>query len=764
MVPATITLRTIRIDQVRVLAAEVVGAAALLLSAPPAALAQSMSPVAPTSAPVAARPWMNKALSPDERADLLLLEMSREEKLQLLHGPMGRARFGSPKPDGALGSAGYIPGIARLGIPALQEADAGVGVTNPADTRPGDGATALPSVTAVGATWNPTLAYESGALLGDEAFRKGFNVMLAGGANIIRDPRNGRAFEYPSEDPLLTGVMAGATIRGIQSSGVVSTVKHFALNNQETGRFLVDVQVDKAAARESDLLAFEIAIEKGDPASVMCSYNLVNGAHACGNDWLLNKVLKRDWGYRGWVMSDWGGVHGTDSLLHGLDQESGEQFDKEIYFGAALARFVSADKAYADRADDAVRRILRSLFAVGLMDRPAKPSAIDYAAHARMIRAIEGEGIVMLRNQANMLPLANAKRIAIIGGVAEFAVIAGGGSSYVTAIEGPGIQLPAMGVSLNGTTRYMIYHPSSPMRALQEAMPTVELIPVDGGYPAAAAEAARKADVAIIFATQWATEGIDVPDLSLPNGQDALIEAVAKANPRTVVVLETNGPVKLPWADRVSAILASWYPGGQGGPAIADILTGRVNPSGHLPVTFVKDERQLPRPVIDGPRDASLYPSAAGQTFATRYAEGSDVGYRWSATKGLTPQYPFGFGLSYTQFRFADLRVSGGKDVTISFSARNIGDRAGKAVPQIYLTGMPGGASMRLLGWKKLMLAPGENQTITITPDKRLLSRFDEKLGKWVMDKGAYTIMLGSSANDVSEQASVSVESDTIKP
>jgi beta-glucosidase len=722
------------------------------------------APVAALPDTVAARPWLDKAQTPDKRAELLLQAMTLEEKVRILHGPMGRARFGSPKPEGALGSAGYVPGVPRLGIPDLQEADAGVGVTNPADTRPGDGATALPSVTAVGATWNPSLAYESGAVLGDESFRKGFNVMLAGGANIIRDPRNGRGFEYPSEDPLLTGIIAGATIRGVQSAGVASTIKHFALNNQETGRYLVDVRVDKSAARESDLLAFQIAIENGRPASVMCSYNLLNGAHTCGNDWLLNDVLKRDWAYPGWVMSDWGAVHGTDHLLAGLDQESGEQFDKEVYFGRPLEALAKSDKRYATRVDDAARRILRSLFAVGLMDRPVKIAPIDYAAHARSIRAIEGEGIVLLRNTANLLPLANVKRIAVIGGMAEFAVLAGGGSSYVTAIEGPGVQVPAMGVSLNGTTRYQVYHPSSPLRALQEALPSIEIVAVDGGSPTAAAEAARKADVAIIFATQWGTEGIDVPDLALPNGQEGLIEAVAAANPRSVVVLETSGPVTMPWADKVGAILASWYPGGQGGPAIADVLTGRVNPSGHLPVTFPKSEGDLPRSKIDGPRDASLYPTATGQTFPTVYSEGADVGYKWFARKKLPTQYPFGHGLSYTSFEYSNLEVSGGKELTVAFTVRNTGKLTGKAVPQVYLTARPGGPELRLLGWEKISLVPGERRTVTITPDKRLLASFDETARTWTVAKGNYAVAVGYSAESFAEHGAADLDATVLAP
>jgi beta-glucosidase len=270
--------------------------------------------------------------------------------------------------------------------------------------------------------------------------------------------------------------------------------------------------------------------------------------------------------------------------------------------------------------------------------------------------------------------------------------------------------------------------------------------------------------VAIIFATQWGTEGIDVPDLALPNGQEGLIEAVAAANPRSVVVLETSGPVTMPWADKVGAILASWYPGGQGGPAIADVLTGRVNPSGHLPVTFPKSEGDLPRSKIDGPRDASLYPTATGQTFPTVYSEGADVGYKWFARKKLPTQYPFGHGLSYTSFEYSNLEVSGGKELTVAFTVRNTGKLTGKAVPQVYLTARPGGPELRLLGWEKISLVPGERRTVTITPDKRLLASFDETARTWTVAKGNYAVAIGYSAESFAEHGAAELDATVLAP
>jgi beta-glucosidase len=717
-----------------------------------------------TAGTAASPPWMNKTLDPDQRATLLEAQMTTDEKLTLVHGPMGRARLGIPKPERALGSAGFIPGIKRLGIPDLQEADASVGVTNPGNIRPGDGATAFPSIMAMAATWSRALAYQSGVALGNESWSKGFNVLLAGGINLMREPRNGRTFEYAGEDPLLAGLLSGDAIRGIQSQNVVSTIKHFAFNNQESARFFVDATIGNAAARESDLLAFQIGIETGKPGSVMCAYNLVNGHQACDSDWLLNQVLKRDWAYPGWVMSDWGAVHSTSSALNGLDQESGEQLDRAVYFGAPLTDAVRKDPAYRARLDDMVHRILRTLFAVGVMDRPAKLSPIDYQANGKASQAVAEGGIVLLKNQAGLLPLKGARRIAVIGGQAQFGVPSGGGSSQTIAIEGPGLQMPVMGTGVLGTPRLMVYHPSSPLDALHQILPDVTLMVDDGRYPENAARLAREADVAIIFATQWTTESYDVPDLSLPSGQDALIAAVAAANPRTVVVLETGGPVLMPWLDKVGAVLEAWYPGGRGGPAIANVLTGRVNPSGRLPVSFPASIEQLPRPAIVGAGIDGERPPLGTKPLPLPYREGADVGYRWYARQKLQPLFPFGYGLSFTQFSYSDLAVRGGSDLSISFTVRNDGKVAGEDVPQVYLTSLAGAPELRLIGWEKLALAPGESRKVTMTADRRLLGRFDDKAHLWRVPAGRYEVGLGTSAANLGARATATMAGLTVKP
>lgn len=382
---------------------------------------------------------------PEARAAAIVGKMDGAEKTILTHGimPLPIGDNPPPVPADAIPGAGYVAGIPRLGIPALRETDASLGVSYVFGLRK-DGATALPSGLAMGATWNPELIRSGGAMIGAEARAKGFNVLLAGGANLMRDPRNGRTFEYLSEDPLLTGTLVGNAIAGIQSNHIISTIKHFALNGQETGRKFVDARIADAAARESDLLAFQLGIEIGQPGAVMCAYNRVNGAPACANDWLLNQVLKRDWRYKGFVMSDWGAVPGLSAAMSGLDQQSGAQLDKELYFGPRLDNAARTDAAHMARLDDMNRRILWAVYANGLDTNPARPgAAIDFAVHAEVAAEVARQGIVLLRNERNALPLtAAAKHIAVIGGYADSGVLSGAGSSQVQGRDGPAVTIP----------------------------------------------------------------------------------------------------------------------------------------------------------------------------------------------------------------------------------------------------------------------------------------------------------------------------------
>ncbi|MGR4865634.1 beta-glucosidase [Caulobacter sp. LARHSG274] len=707
----------------------------------------------------AGRPWMDPKLSPDERARLLDQQLTLDERIGLVHGPMAMPFKIKEIPKGAIGSAGYIAGVERLGIPALQESDASLGVTNPLGLRPGDGATALPSGLALAATFNPKLAYEGGVLVGGEARAKGFNVQLAGGVNLARDPRNGRNFEYLGEDPLLAGTLAGESIRGIQSQHVISTVKHFALNGQETNRHWANSVIDEAAHRESDLLAFQIAIEKGQPGAVMCAYNLVNGDYSCGNDHLLNGVLKGDWAYKGWVMSDWGAVHATDYAAKGLDQQSGEQLDDQVWFGAPLKAAVENGQIPAERLSDMTRRILRSMFAAGLFDVPAAKGEIDYPAHAEVARSVAQEGIVLLKNRSGLLPLAKtARTIAVIGGHADAGVLSGGGSSQVVAPGGAKVSIPLGGEGMMAAFRNQVFHPSAPLAAIRAEAPDAQVTFNDGRYLASAVAAAKAADLVIVFGNQWMGEGEDAPDLSLPDGQDALIAAVTAANPNSIVVLQTGGPVAMPWLDQAGAVLAAWYSGAKGGEAIADVLFGEVDASGRLPVTFPTAITQYPRAVQPGLGLPEKTP------FDVPYTEGADVGYRRFAATGEKPLFPFGYGLSYTRFAYANLKVTGGQTLSVGFDVTNTGTRPGKDAPQVYLTSVAGKPSQRLIGFEKVALKPGETRHVTVTADPRLLAAFDAAGRRWSVAGGDYQVAVGASSADLSLKGSARLKARSIKP
>lgn len=725
---------------------------------------------AQTEAAASARPWMNKSLSPEKRADLLLAAMTQDEKFAILHGPMAMPlgpQF--PMPKGAVGSAGYIPGNERLGIPAQQESDASLGVTNPGKIRGAeDYSTALPSSLALAATFNPEIARAGGVMVGTEARSKGLNVMLAGGVNLARDPRGGRNFEYLGEDPLLAGVLGGESIKGIQSTGMVSTIKHFALNDQEHLRMTVDSVIGEAAARESDLLAFQIAIERGQPGSVMCSYNLVNGAYGCDNDWLLNTVLKKDWGYKGYVMSDWGAVHRVETAINGLDQQSGEQLDEQVWFDKPLREALAAGKVTQARIDDMARRILYAMFANGLFDNPAVKGPVDFAAHGKVAQQEAEEGIVLLRNEGNILPLAaSAQKIVVIGGHADAGVPAGTGSSQVTTpyVAGPAgpfgapRTVPIGGEGMMAMMSSVVFHPSAPLAAIRERMKGKTVGFDNGLYPEAAAAKAKEAELAIVFVYQPQGEGQDVPNMSLPWGQDALIEAVAAANPNTIVVLQTGGPVHMPWAGKVRGVLQAWYAGQKGGEAIARVLFGEVNPSGRLPMSWPVDESQLPRPVIPGTGLPEGSPARVDYTI-----EGSDVGYRWFARQGTAPRYWFGHGLSYTGFSYANLAVSGGKTVTATVDVTNSGAKAGSDVVQLYLTDKPGGAKRRLIGFQKIALAPGETKKVTLTADPRLLADYDEKAKGWRIAAGSYAVVIGKDAGTMAVSGTAKLTAQQLKP
>ena len=701
---------------------------------------------ASTAMPAAAQ---DRGAAASARAERTLEAMTPEEKTVLTVGIMPiKLTPTSPEPPAeAVPGAGYITGIPRLGVPALLETDASLGVSYVFGLRK-DGATALPSGLAQAATWNPELTEQGGRMIGAEARAKGFNVLLAGGVNLMRDPRNGRNFEYFGEDPLLAGTLAGHAIRGVQSNHIIATIKHFALNGQETARKEVDSVISPANAHESDLLAFKIGIEIGNPGAVMCAYNKVNGHSACDNDWLLNKVLKQAWGYKGFVMSDWGAVPSLGTALNGLDQQSGSELDKDVFFAAKLGAAAKADPAYARRLDDMNRRILWAVYDNGLVENPVKPGgAIDFKAHGDVAEAVARQGIVLLRNARGVLPLAaSAKRIAVIGGYANSGVLSGAGSSQVQGEGGAAVNVPQGGEDDFSPFLFEAYHRSVPIKAIRAAAPQAQVNYRSGRYISEAVTQAKAADIAIVFATQWSSEGFDQPDLSLPNGQDALIAAVAAANPNTIVVLETGGPVLMPWLDKTAAVLEAWYPGARGAEAIAAVLFGQANPSGKLPITFPTGIDQLPRATIEGfdtvEPDFAGAPDVHGQRLVADYnIEGANLGYRWNAGKGQKALFPFGYGLSYTRFAADALKTDGAKATA---RVTNTGKRAGATVAQLYLVSRAGKPVQRLVGFQRVELAAGQGKAVAMTIDPRLLADWRE--GSWVLAPGDYGFALGEDA------------------
>lgn len=690
---------------------------------------------------------------PAARAARTESQMTDEERVTLTLGHLTSQTPGRPAPPPeARPGAGYIPGIPRLGIPALYETDASLGVTWIGGAR-GNGGTQLPSGIAQGATWNVDLVERGGRMIGSEARAMGYNVMLAGGINLMRDPRNGRTFEYLGEDPLHSGLLGGAAVRGIQSNNIVSTVKHFAINPQETGRAFMNTVIAEDALRESDLLAFEIAIEQGDPGSVMCAYNATNGAQSCGNRFLLTQVLREDWDFPGFVMSDWGAVDALDYALTGLDQQSGSGIDPQPFFGEPLKQAAQNDPAYRERLGEMVRRILYAIYDNGLDEHPASSGgAIDAEANAAVALEVARQGIVLLANPKGILPLgADVKSIAVIGGHADAGTPVGGGSSKVLGDGGPSITVPFLrdGTAAFGFMIDQDFNRSAPLAAIRAAAPGATVRFRDGRYPAEAALAASQADVAIVFANQYQTEGFDLPDLSLPDGQDALIEAVARANPNTIVVLQTGGPVRMPWKDSVAGIVEAWYSGARGGEAIADILFGKANPSGRLPVTFPQSEAQLPRPELDGL--GTIEPNfvgvgAPGQTLDVDYdIEGSDLGYRWYARQGLEPLFPLGHGLSYTTFAHESLEITReGDRLVASFTIRNTGQRDGADVPQIYLAEVGGRPMRRLAGFARVQLEAGEARRLEIPLEWRVIGEWED--GDWRIAPGRYRFVLARDA------------------
>jgi beta-glucosidase len=625
--------------------------------------------------------------------------------------------------------------------------------------------TALPANVAAAASWDPDAAFEFGALIGRELRAQGFNMSLGGGTNLTRDPRNGRTFEYLGEDPVLAGTLVAKLIEGTQSAHVIGDIKHYALNDQESGRNSVNITISKRAARESDLLAFEIGVTKGHPAAVMCSYNRVNGDFACENQWLLNDVLKKAWKFPGFVLSDWGGTHSAEKAsAAGLDNEEPGDF----FFSAKFKSGVQAGTIPTAELDEHVHRILRSMFAAGVIDYPRQRSVIDPFAGFETSRRIEEGGIVLLKNERAVLPLnaARLRSIAVIGSHADVGMISGGGSAQVDPIGGNAIDPPG-----KGATHWQeeIWFPTSPLKAIQARAPKATVKYDPGTDPAAAAAAAKGADVAVVFAYMWASEGMDLKSLTLPHDQDAVIAAVAAANPHTIVVLETGNPVTMPWVSAPAAILEAWFAGSDGANAVGNVLFGSVNPSGKLPNTFPKSDADLPHPTLTMPPPESDHfngPASPEQwakglpPFQVTYDEGAKVGYKWYDAEKKPVLFPFGFGLSYTTYRYSGLQVTPGDTVKATFTVTNTGVREGSEIAEVYamLPDAAGEPFKRLVGFTKIKLDAKAKQTVTVDIDPKYLSIFEEAKDGWTLVSGDYTILVGGSSQDLPLKAVVSLK------
>ena len=708
--------------------------------------------------------WMNTALSPDERAALVVKEMTLDEKISLLHGT-GMKGLGpmSPLSVKSNGGAGYVVPIPRLGIPAIQISDAAYGVRMSGEN--GRYSTALPDNLAGAASWDLDAAYEYGALIARELRAQGYNMTLGGGVNLTREPRDGRTFEYMGEDPFLAGKMVGRVMKGEQAQHVIGDIKHYAMNDQESGRNAVNVNIDKRSMRESDLLAFEIGLRESNAAAVMCAYNRVNGDYACENKYLLTDVLKKDWNFKGFVLSDWQGTHSTaKASAAGLDHEE----PAEIFYADAMKKAVEAGQVPVSEIDDHVHRILRSMFAAGVIDDPPAKSVVDVQGGFEVAQKIEEQSIVLLRNEPSLLPLdaSNAGSIAVIGAHADVGMISGGGSAQVDPPGGNAIMPPGQG---NTTWQAHIWFPTSPLKAIRASAPHAKVQYDPGTDPASAAALAKKADVAIVFAHQWESEGMDLDNLSLPEHQDDLIARVAAANPHTVVVLETGSPVTMPWADHVSTILEAWYGGSRGAEALARVIFGEVNPSAKLPITFPKNEADLPHPSIVKPPRASTTNDepdawkkiAAGlPAFQITYDEGLKVGYKWYDAEHKEVLFPFGYGLSYTTYNYSDFKVSPGKTVRLSFKITNTGSRAGAEIAEVYaaLPESAGEPPKRLVGWSKVKLDAGESKEVAIEVDPEYLSIFNVDRDAWQLVPGDYTFLVGGSSQNLPLKESVNLK------
>jgi beta-glucosidase len=697
----------------------------------------------------------------EARVQDLLPRLTLEEKVSMVHAQ----------------STFSVAGVPRLGIPDLWMDDGPMGVREEVGegfhnlNRADDFATAMPATLGLAATFNTNLAVAYGTVIGQEARQRGKNIMLGPSLNIQRTPLCGRNFEYMGEDPYLTSRMAVNYIDGEQAQGVGSCAKHFAANNQEVERGSIDVEMDERTLREIYLPAFRAAVQEADVLSVMGAYNQFRGQHCCENDYLLNRVLKGEWGFKGLVMSDWGGVHSTDlAAMNGMDLEMGSRPPyTNNYLANPFMEGLNAGKYPMSVLDDKVSRHLYVMFKLNLIHDPAETNSsmgpkgvLSTKEHQEVARRVAEESIVLLKNE-KLLPLDawKIKSVAVIGANAVARFAGGGGAANikapyeVTALEGISNRLGD-----NATVTYSQGYIAPTGRGGRRggvgggggapAMTNVS----NSNLVAEAVAAAQTADVVIFVGGLnhnggYDSEGSDRHDLKLPGGQDELLEKILRVNPKTVVVLNGGGAVEMgPWLSKAPALLYAWYGGLEGGNALARVLFGDVNPSGKLPCSF-------PKQLADSPAHAlNAYPGTNG---TVTYTEGLLVGYRWFDTKQIEPLFPFGHGLSYTQFKYSGLKLTQSGDnekpaVTVEFALANSGRRNGAEVAQVYVQEVNPGVMRpvkELKGFAKVFLKAGEEQQVSIRLDRAAFAHYDPDRKGWVADKGNYKIIVGSSSRDI---------------
>ncbi len=698
-------------------------------------------------------PYKNPALDVEQRVNDLLTRMTRQEKAEMLSG----SGWMESQPN------------ARLGIPAIKMADGPMGVrnwrgssavTNAASTVPVT-STAFPAGIGMAASWDLDLVARAAGVIAQEVKALGRDMILGPTVNINRVPLWGRNFEGYGEDPYLAARMGVAYIRSVQAEGVIPSVKHFAANNEEYERHRIDEKIDERTLHEIYFPAFKAAVEEAGVWAVMSAYNKVNGLWCAENSYLLTDTLRKRWGFRGFVISDWGSTYSTEGTINaGMDLEmpGGERMriwanKPETKRDGNGAGWLTADKVLAavsagrvtqEAVDEGVRRILRVMFTAGLFDRThAGGGDVDTPEQRQIARTAANQSIVLLQNSGGVLPLSaeRTRKIAVIGPNAAVARTGGGGSSLVR----PKYAITALdGIKEAAGPRADIVHALGAVMEGEDAgKPPQEL-------REEAVAVARHSDVAVVVvgnSPKLEGEGFDRKSMDLPAGQDELIEAIAGANRNTIVVIAAGAPVTMTrWIGRVSAVVYAWYGGQEAGHAIGDVLFGAVNPSGKLPVTF-------PKALQDSP----AYGHYPGENLHVEYAEGMYVGYRWFDKHDVEPLFPFGHGLSYTTFDYGQLKISPGriavgKAVGVSVSVRNSGTRAGAEVAQLYLQQPPSRVDRpvkELKGFRRVMLQPGETQTVSFTLDKAAMSYYDSAVHDWVAEPGRFTVLVGASSRDI---------------